>query len=94
MKKDKEIRKELRETYPIECDGKFVERWQIDLELKIRASFYLNPMEIARGNDYVFQCILDLEKAKIIDFLARSMRKGTLRDNIRIVDKTPICMEF
>ena len=44
MKKDKEIRKELRETYPIECDGKFVERWQIDLELKIRASFYLNPM--------------------------------------------------
>ena len=90
MKKEKK----LKERFPIIINNKFIKSWELTLQFKMQSHFSLNPTDIFTGNDFMFQCMLDVEKDRMIHYIANSIRAGTLRYNIKVIEEKPIYEEF
>lgn len=87
-------KKELKKRFPIIIDDKFVKYHVLTLELRIQDYLDINPMDMHTGNDFMFQCMLDVQKDKMIQYIANSIKAGTLRYNIKIIEEKPIYEGF
>lgn len=87
-------KKELKERFPMIVDDKFIKSWELTLEFRMQTHLSINPMDIFTGRDYMFQCMLDTEKDRMINYIANSMKAGTLRYNIKVIEEKPIYEEY
>lgn len=87
-------KKDLKERFPIIVDDKFIKSYVLTLEFKIQTHLTIDSMDIFTGNDFMFQCMLDVEKDRLIKYIADSIKAGTLRYNIKIIEEKPVYEGF